>query len=209
MDLMEPLRRVGGPVAPLPRADVDTDQIIPKQFLKSVERKGYGENLFYDWRRKPDGSPNPAFVLNRSGYEQAVILAAGRNFGCGSSREHAAWALHDFGIRVVLAPSFADIFRSNCFKNGVLPIELPEADVERIIAKAEGEPGYSLTVDLESCTIRDGAEVDLRFSVDEFARRCLLEGLDDIGLTMLHEDKIGEYERSGAPAGSPARVGAR
>jgi len=191
---MQPLRKVHGPVAPLYRADVDTDQIIPKQFLKSVERSGYGKQLFFDWRYAPDGTPKPDFVLNRPEYAGAAILVGGRNFGCGSSREHAAWALLDFGIRVVIAPSFADIFRSNCYRNGVLPLELPEDVVEAMANRAEREPGYALTMDLEECRITDGRGVDVTFEIDAFQRRCLLEGLDDIGLTLLNEDRIAAYE---------------
>jgi len=181
-----------GLVAPLDRANVDTDQIIPKQFLKRVERTGFGEFLFYDWRYLPDGRPNPAFVLNQPRYQGASILVADKNFGCGSSREHAPWALGEFGFRVIIAPSFADIFANNCFKNGMLPITLP---VEEIMDRARREEGYRLTVDLERQVVEDASGLSVSFVVDEFQRYCLLEGLDDIGLTLRHEDLIRDYER--------------
>ncbi len=189
-----PLRRVAGVVAPLDRADVDTDQIIPKQFLKRVERAGYGRFLFNDWRFHPDGSPRPDFVLNQPGYAGAVILAAGRNFGCGSSREHAAWAIADHGFRVVIAPSFADIFQANCHQNGILPLSLPEEEVAGVLARATERPGYALTVDLEACAVRDADGWRLDFRIDDFHRRRLLEGLDDIGLTLRMEAEITRFE---------------
>jgi len=178
------------------RSNVDTDQIIPKQFLKRIERTGFGQFLFFDWRFLEDGSPNPAFELNRPEYAGASILLARRNFGCGSSREHAPWALEDYGFRVLLAPSFADIFYNNCFKNGLLPIRLDAPTVEGLFARAASHRGYRLTVDLEQCTITDEHGLVLPFEVDAFRRRCLLEGLDDIGLTLVHEDKIAAYERA-------------
>ena len=191
---MDPFVKVTGIAAPLPRPDVDTDQIIPKQFLKRVERTGYGEFLFFDWRYEDDGTPNPDFVLNREPYDQAEILLAGRNFGCGSSREHAPWALNDFGIRVVVAPSFADIFANNCYQNGMLPVALPEKQVEELVKKATENPGYELTVDLEKQEVRDDEGFRATFEVDPFRRDCLLDGLDQVALTLQQEDKIREYE---------------
>ena len=183
-----------GLVAPLDRANVDTDQIIPKQFLKRIERTGFGEFLFYDWRYLPDGQPNPSFVLNEARYHGASILVADKNFGCGSSREHAPWALGEFGFRVIIAPSFADIFANNCFKNGMLPITLKDEQVREIMTRAQEREGYQLTVDLERQTIEDGQGLSILFVVSEFQRYCLLEGLDDIGLTLRHEDAIRAYE---------------
>ena len=188
---MKPFRKHTGLVAPLDRANVDTDQIIPKQFLKRIERTGFGQFLFYDWRYLPDGQPNPAFVLNEPRYQGASILVADKNFGCGSSREHAPWALGEFGFRTILAPSFADIFANNCFKNGMLPIAVP---VEELMRRAKEIEGYKLTVDLETHMITDEYGLSVPFSVDSFQRYCLLEGLDDIGLTLRHEDAIKAYE---------------
>ncbi len=176
------------------RANVDTDQIIPKQFLKRIERTGFGQFLFFDWRQLPDGSPDPQFELNRPEYRAATILLARRNFGCGSSREHAPWALEDFGFRAIIAPSFADIFYNNCFKNGLLPIRLDEAQVDDLFRRAARHPGYRLTIDLEHQAIRDEQGLSLSFDVEPFRRHCLLNGLDDIGLTLAHEDKIAAYE---------------
>ncbi len=181
--------------------DVDTDQIIPKQFLKRIERTGYGAFLFFDWRYRPDGSPDPDFVLNREGYQGAPILVAGRNFGCGSSREHAAWALADFGIRAVIAPSFADIFRSNCFQNGLLPVALPEETVRALMERVSSNPGLELTVDLEDCRVRDDSGFEVTFEIDPFRRECLLEGLDDIGLALRHLSEIESFEQAGEAAG--------
>src|SRR5690242_2549963 len=183
-----------GLVAPLDRANVDTDQIIPKQFLKRIECIGFGEFLFYDWRYLPDGQPNPEFVLNAPRYQGASILVADKNFGCGSSREHAPWALGEFGFRVIVAPSFADIFANNCFKNGMLPITLTDSQVEEIMSRAQQCEGYELTVDLERQTIEDSHGLSILFVVSDFQRYCLLEGLDDIGLTLRHEALIREYE---------------
>ena len=191
---MNPFRKHTGLVAPLDRANVDTDQIIPKQFLKRIERTGFGEFLFYDWRYSPDGQPNPSFVLNESRYKGASILVADKNFGCGSSREHAPWALGEFGFRVIIAPSFADIFANNCFKNGMLPIALTTEQVQEIMRRAQEHEGYELTVDLERQTIEDSQGLSILFVVGEFQRYCLLEGLDDIGLTLRHEDLIRAYE---------------
>src|SRR5438105_1520879 len=192
---MNPFRIHTGIVAPLDRANVDTDQIIPKQFLKRIERTGFGEFLFYDWRHTTDGSLDTSFVLNAPRYRKASILVAGRNFGCGSSREHAPWALGDYGFRAIIAPSFADIFTSNCVKNGLLPIVLPEADVERLFHDAATFPGFKLTIDLERQTVAtaDGDTV-FRFDVDAFRKHCLLNGLDDIALTLTHADEIRAFE---------------
>ena len=192
---MEPFVRVHGGVVPMNRVNVDTDQIIPKQFLKRVERDGFGQFLFNDWRYNADGSDNPEFILNKPGYEGADILVAGRNFGCGSSREHAPWALGDYGFRCVIAPSFADIFNGNCFQNGILPVILPEETVQQIIEKAEKNPGYKLHVDLEAQRVWDDSEeVVATFDLEPFRRYSLLNGLDDIGLTMEREDDISKFE---------------
>ena len=193
---MNPFTKHTGLVAPLNRANVDTDQIIPKQFLKRIERTGFGEFLFYDWRYLPDGQPNPAFVLNEPRYHGASILVADKNFGCGSSREHAPWALGEFGFRVIIAPSFADIFANNCFKNGMLPITLPAELLREIMSRAQQREGYKLTVNLERQTIEDANGLSILFVVGEFQRHCLMEGLDDIGLTLRHEEAIRAYEVS-------------
>ncbi|MEM9587089.1 MAG: 3-isopropylmalate dehydratase small subunit [Planctomycetota bacterium] len=183
-----------GVVATLDRANVDTDQIIPKQFLKRIERTGFGQFLFFDWRYLDDGkTPNPEFDLNQPRVAGASVLVAGKNFGSGSSREHAVWALDDYGFRCVIAPSFADIFFNNCFKNGLLPIVLDEASVQQLFENAK-QDGYQLKIDLESQTIRDGAGFDKNFEVDESRKHKLLHGLDDIALTLQHEDKISAYE---------------
>ena len=192
---MEPFSKLTGVVLPMNRVNVDTDQIIPKQFLKRVERTGFGEFLFFDCRYNDDGTPNADFVLNKAGYENAEVIVAGRNFGSGSSREHAPWALGQYGFKVVVAPSFADIFRNNCLENGLLPIVLPEETVQRIIANAEADPGYRLNVDLEAERVWDESEdVAADFSIEPFQRYCLLNGLDSIGLTLEHEDNISEFE---------------
>ena len=184
-----------GVVATLDRANVDTDQIIPKQFLKRIERSGFGQFLFYDWRFLDDGvTPRPEFELNRVNVKGASILVARQNFGSGSSREHAVWALDDYGFRCVIAPSFADIFFNNCFKNGLLPITLPEADIDELFRRAEEHSPYLLTVDLEQQTISDGLGFDRDFQVDPSRRDNLLHGLDDIAQTLQHEDKIAQYE---------------
>jgi 3-isopropylmalate/(R)-2-methylmalate dehydratase small subunit len=185
-----------GLVAPLDRANIDTDQIIPKQFLKRIERTGFGEFLFYDWRYLPDGQINSSFVLNEPRYRGASILVAARNFGCGSSREHAPWALAEYGFRVIIAPSFADIFANNCFKNGMLPITLPEAEVANLMRRAQQYTGYELTADLERQVVEDSAGLSVSFVVGDFQRFCLLEGLDDIALTLQHEHEITAYESS-------------
>jgi 3-isopropylmalate/(R)-2-methylmalate dehydratase small subunit len=191
--MMRAFRQHTGLVAPLDRANVDTDQIIPKQFLKRIERTGFGEFLFYDWRYLPDGQPNPSFVLNEPRYQGASILVADKNFGCGSSREHAPWALGEFGFRVIIAPSFAYILANNCFKNGMLPIAV---NVEEIMKRAQEREGYQLTVDLERLVVEDENGLSIPFVVSEFQRYCLLEGLDDIGLTLRHEDLIRAYENN-------------
>ncbi len=186
-----------GLAAPLDRANVDTDQIIPKQFLKRIERTGFGQFLFFDWRFFNDGTtPNPEFELNAPKYLGATILIAGKNFGCGSSREHAPWALLDYGFRSIIAPSYADIFFNNCFKNGILPIVLPEAEVEQLIRKAAATDGYTLNIDLEKQCISDNSGLQATFEVDAFRKHCLLNGLDDIGLTMVHAEDISKYETS-------------
>ncbi len=201
---MRPFVRETGLAVPLDRVNVDTDQIIPKQFLKRIERTGFGQFLFYDWRYLPDGSPNPEFVLNRPQYQGATILIAGRNFGSGSSREHAPWALTDYGFRAVIAPSFADIFYNNCFQNGLLPVVLPEEAVNELMRRAAA-PGYQLTVDLERCVVEDGEGFRAEFAVDEFRRHRMLHGLDEIGLTLQYEDEIAAYEAR-RPAWLPRTV---
>ena len=191
---MQAFRTHTGVVAPLLRSNVDTDQIIPKQFLKRIERTGFGPFLFFDWRFDQEGKPRPEFVLNQPGYRGASILVAGKNFGCGSSREHAPWAMEDFGFRVVIAPAFADIFKNNCRNSGILAITTSQENVEAIGHRAEQEPGYQLTVDLENGKIHDNAGFTLTFEVDPFTRRCFLEGLDDIGLTLRHQVAIRKFE---------------
>ena len=201
---MEPFRIHTGLVLPLDRANVDTDAIIPKQFLKSIKRSGFGPNLFDAWRYLDHGEPgmdpasrrpNPDFILNQPRYQGATILLARRNFGCGSSREHAPWALADYGFRAIIAPSYADIFFNNSFKNGRLPIVLPESQVDRLFADAAAFPGFRLTIDLPAQTVRtpDGS-VSFGFDVDPFRKHCLVNGYDDIGLTLQHEDEIRAYE---------------
>jgi 3-isopropylmalate/(R)-2-methylmalate dehydratase small subunit len=197
---MVPFKKHTGLVAPMDRANVDTDQIIPKQFLKRIERTGFGQFLFFDWRFNDDGTLNPEFELNRPELKGATILIARRNFGCGSSREHAPWALNDYGFLVLIAPSFADIFYNNCFKNGMLPIRFDEATVDDLFRRAQ-KPGYKLTVDLENCTVTDSDGLSLPFEVEAFRRHCLLNGLDDIGLTLEHEPKISAYEKTHGIAG--------
>ena len=192
---MEPFVSHSGTVMPINRVNVDTDQIIPKQFLKRVERTGFGQFLFNDWRFLEDGSPNPDFILNKPGYEDASVLVGGRNFGCGSSREHAPWALQDYGFHCVIAPSFADIFINNCYQNGLLPVVLPEDVVNQILEKAENNPGFKLTVDLESRRVWDAdEEIVAEFQIGDFRRHLLLNGLDDISLTLEHSDEIDAFE---------------
>lgn len=191
---MEPLIRHKGKVAVLDQVNVDTDQIIPKQFLKRIERSGFGQFLFYDWRYREDGSLNPDFVLNHPRYEGASILLTRNNFGCGSSREHAPWALMDYGFRIILAPSFGDIFYNNCFKNGLLPIKLSEDQIDELFRKTEAEVGYELMIDLENEQITDDHGLRIPFETDPYRRTLLLKGLDDIGVTETYEAQISAYE---------------
>ena len=200
---MDKFTQLNGLVLPLDRANVDTDAIIPKQFLKSIKRSGFGVNLFDDWRYLDTGEPgmdnsqrpiNEGFVLNKPRYQGAEILLARKNFGCGSSREHAPWALLDYGFRVVIAPSYADIFFNNCFKNGILPIVLDEQVVDKLFREVEATEGYRLTVDLAAQTVTTPAGESIAFEVDAFRKHCLLNGLDDIGLTLQHTDDIRAYE---------------
>ena len=202
---MDPFRVHAGLVAPLDRANVDTDQLIPKQYLKSIKRTGFGANLFDEWRYLDRGEPgqdhskrplNPAFVLNAPRYQGASILLARRNFGCGSSREHAPWALAEYGFRALIAPSFADIFSNNCLKNGLLPVVLDEATVDAMFAEVASQPGYRLTVDLSAQTVSTSDGGTLRFDVDAFRKECLLNGWDDIGLTLRHKSKIAAFEKT-------------
>jgi len=191
---MQPFRKHIGEVVPLDRANVDTDQIIPKQFLKRIERTGFGEFLFYDWRFSGDGTKKSDFVLHESRYQKATILVAGKNFGCGSSREHAVWALADYGFRVIIASSFADIFANNSLKNGLLTVTFTEDQVAEIMRRARDTANYRLSIDLEKLSVEDGQGFSATFAMDGFARHCLLHGLDDIGLTLKHETAIAAYE---------------
>ena len=192
---MDAFTRHTGLVVPLDRLDVDTVQIIPKQFLKSIARTGFEEGLFYDWRFLPDGSPNPDFVLNKPAYQGGSILVSGRNFGSGSSREHAPWALQQYGFRAVIAPSFGDIFRNNCYQNGLLPVILPEQQVRQLIDRATREPGFTLTIDLENHTVADERDTLAAFEIDPFVKHRLLNGLDDIGLTLQNAVDIDTFEQ--------------
>ncbi|HUN83781.1 MAG TPA: 3-isopropylmalate dehydratase small subunit [Terracidiphilus sp.] len=191
---MEPFRTLTALAAPLDRANVDTDQIIPKQFLKRIERTGYGEFLFFDWRQTPNGDPIPDFVTNDPRYKGAQILIAGKNFGCGSSREHAAWALSDYGFRAVIAPTFADIFFSNAGKNGIVLVRLSEEQVDHLLNNAKTIPNYQLTVSLQDQTVIDAHGFKAGFEIDPFRKFCLLEGLDDIGLTLRHTSELDKFE---------------
>ena len=191
---MEKFTTLTGVAAPLPMINVDTDMIIPKQFLKTIKRTGLGRNLFDEMRYEPDGTEKPDFVLNRPAYRNAVILVTGANFGCGSSREHAPWALLDFGIRCVIAPSFADIFYNNCFKNGILPIVLPQEQVDKLMDDAERGANAIITVDLEKQEITGPDGGRIHFEIDPFRKHCLLNGLDDIGLTLQKADAIETFE---------------
>lgn len=193
---MKPFTKHTGLVVPMDKSDVDTDQLVPKQFLKRVERSGFGKFLFYDWRYLDDGSDNPAFELNRPEYKGATILLSRRNFGCGSSREHAPWAIADYGFRVVIASSFADIFYNNSFKNGLLLIRFSEEEIDRLFRRAAEHAGWKLTVDLEAKKITDEFGLDLPFELDDFRRERLLNGLDDIGLTLRHEAEIAAWEKA-------------
>jgi 3-isopropylmalate/(R)-2-methylmalate dehydratase small subunit len=197
---MQPFKKVTGVVAPLDRTNVDTDSITPARYLKRIERTGWGEYLFYDWRYNADGSPKPDFVLNDEAYRDASVLVAGRNFGSGSSREHAVWSIYQYGIRAVIAPKFADIFHKNCFENGLVPVIMPEEQVEAIMAKAKASPGYELTVDLEACEVFDDGGFRAPFVVHddpethEFRREALLNGLDEIAMTLTLDDEISAFE---------------
>ena len=198
---MQSFTKHSGVVAAMDRSNVDTDQIIPKQFLKRIERTGFGQFLFNDWRFLSDGTPDPSFELNRPEAEGATILLARRNFGCGSSREHAPWALADYGFRCVIAPTFADIFYSNCFSNSILPIRLSEEDVEQLfklakVATASNTGKYELNIDLNECTLFDDDSFQRSFEVEPFRRRCLLEGLDNISLSLKHTDEISAWEKA-------------
>ena len=191
---MEAFKTHTGLCAPLDRINVDTDQIIPKQFLKRIERTGFGAFLFYDWRFLDNGEPNPDFVLNAPRYQGASIFVAGANFGCGSSREHAPWALQDYGFKAIIAPSFADIFRNNCYKNGVLPVVLPDDVVADLIKQIEAQEGYTLTIDLEAQEVIQPEGTSHTFEIGDFQKKCLLNGLDDIGWTLQFESLISQYE---------------
>jgi 3-isopropylmalate/(R)-2-methylmalate dehydratase small subunit len=195
---MEPFKKLEGVAAPLNMINVDTDMIIPKQYLKTIQRTGLGKALFDEMRFNPDGSEKPDFVLNKPAYRKATILVAGDNFGCGSSREHAPWALLDFGIRAVIAPSFADIFYGNCFKNGILPIKLPQSDVDKLMDDAERGANAIISIDLEAQEIRGPDGGVITFEVDAFRKQCLLNGWDDIGLTLRDQTKIDSFEKNRA-----------
>ncbi|HET6316142.1 MAG TPA: 3-isopropylmalate dehydratase small subunit [Chloroflexota bacterium] len=205
---MDAFSRHTGVVAPLDRVDVDTDQIIPKQFLKSIARTGFEKGLFYDWRFSSDGTPKADFVLNKPEYRDATVLVAGRNFGSGSSREHAPWALQQYGFRAVIAPSFADIFRNNCYQNGFLPVQLSEPLVRQIMDRALASPGYRVTIDLEQQTVSDDRDTLASFDIDPAVKHRLLNGLDDIGLTLQHSSEIAEFEAR-RPGHLPTTVVAR
>ena len=197
---MEKFTKHSGLAAPLDRVNVDTDQMVPKQFLKLPSREGYGKFLFYDWRYLPGEQPNPDFVLNQPRYRGASILLARTNFGCGSSREHAPWAIQDYGFRAIIAPSYADIFYNNCFKNGLLPVTLKPEEVDELFRRAESQEGYRITVDLEQQIVTDDAGLRYSFKVDPFRRESLLNGLDEIGLTLVHEPEITAFEAKHANA---------
>jgi len=196
---MKPFIQHTGLVAPLDRVNVDTDQMIPKQFCKLLTRDGYGKFLFHDWRYLPDGQPNPAFVLNEARYRGASILLTRANFACGSSREHAAWGVLDYGFRAVVAPSFGDIFYNNCFKNGILPVRLPDAAMDELFRRAESRAGYQLTADLPSQTVHDADGLRFSFEMDAARKEILLKGRDDIATTLQHSDAIASFEASRKP----------
>jgi 3-isopropylmalate/(R)-2-methylmalate dehydratase small subunit len=196
---MKPFITHSGLVLPLDKVNVDTDQMVPKQFLKALTREGFGRILFYDWRYKQPGeTPNPDFILNKPEYKGASVLLARANFGCGSSREHAPWAIGDYGFRVILAPSYADIFYNNCFKNGILPAELTEAQIDQLFQKSESERGYTLSVDLPNQTVSDNYGLTFKFDIAPSRKEVLLKGLDDIGTTMQHVGSIDAYEKAHA-----------
>jgi len=203
---MNPFTVHRGRVAPLDRVNVDTDQIIPKQFLKRIEKTGFGQFLFYDWRFDANGKKNGDFVLDEPRYEGATILVAGKNFGCGSSREHAVWALADFGFRAVISSSFADIFANNSTKNGFLAVQLGEQEVSEVMRRALDIDSYQLTIDLDKCEVRDDSGFQAKFAMNEFVRHCLLNGLDDIGLTLQHEKEIAAYEAGHRPTATLSRA---
>src|ERR1700674_4450784 len=192
---MQPFTEHTGLVLPLDRINVDTDQMVPKQFLKAQTKQGFGRVLFYDWRYLPGEKPNPDFILNRPRYKGASVMLARAGFGCGSSREQAPWAVGDYGLRVLIAPSYADIFYNNCFKNGILPVTLPEAQIEELFKRTEAQEGYSLTADLPAQTVTDANGLTYKFEIDPFRKHVLLEGLDDIGLTLKHEPDITAFEQ--------------
>jgi 3-isopropylmalate/(R)-2-methylmalate dehydratase small subunit len=196
---MQPFSTHTGMVLPLDRVNVDTDQMVPKQFLKAQTRQGFGRVLFYDWRYLPGEKPNPEFILNWPRYKGASVMLARANFGCGSSREHAPWAVADYGFRVLIAPSYADIFYNNCFKNGILPVTLPEAQIDELFKRAEAQEGYSLTADLPNQTVSDAAGLKYKFEIDPFRKHVLLEGLDDIGLTLKYAANIDAFEKARHP----------
>ncbi|GGO04101.1 3-isopropylmalate dehydratase small subunit [Saccharibacillus kuerlensis] len=191
---MDAFKQLNGLVAPVDRVNVDTDAIIPKQFLKRIERTGFGQYLFFEWRFDEAGAENPSFEMNKPRYQGAEVLISRANFGCGSSREHAPWAIMDYGFRCVIAPSFADIFYNNCFKNGILPIQLSEEQVQELFSRTAEHEGYRLNVNLEAKTLTDDYGLKIDFDLDEHRRQFLLQGLDDIGLTLQHEDEIEAYE---------------
>jgi len=191
--MMQPFKTLTAIAAPLPMMNVDTDMIIPKQFLRTIKRTGLGVNLFNDMRYEESGTPKTDFVLNQKPYDRANILVAGENFGCGSSREHAPWALLDFGLRCVIAPSYADIFYNNCFKNGILPITLPQDQIDEITARITGQPGAEITINLPDQTVQSGNNV-YSFDLDPYRKHCMINGLDDIGLTMQKADQLETYE---------------
>ena len=196
---MQPFKKHTGLVMPLDRVNVDTDQMVPKQFLKALTREGFGRTLFYDWRYLPGEKPNPEFVLNWPRYKGASVLLARANFGCGSSREHAPWAILDYGFRVLIAPSYADIFYNNCFKNGILPITLPDNQMDELFRRTEKTEGYKLAADLEAQTVTDDSGLKYSFQLDPFRRECLLNGWDDIGLTLRFNDQIAQFEKANNP----------
>src|ERR1017187_8960964 len=197
---MQPFSKHTGLVLPIDRVNVDTDQMVPKQFLKLQNKQGLGRVLFYDWRYLPGEKPNSAFILNWPRYKRASVMLARANFGCGSSREHAPWAVADYGFRVLIAPSFADIFYNNCFKNAILPVTLPEAQIDELFRRAETREGYSITADLPNQTISDATGLNFKFEIDPFRKHVLLEGLDDIGLTLKYVANIAEYEQAKHPS---------
>jgi len=196
---MQPFSTHTGVVLPLDRVNVDTDQMVPKQFIKLQTKQGFARTLFYDWRYLPGEQPNPEFILNWPRYKSASVMLGRANFGCGSSREHAPWAFADYGFRVLITPSFADIFYNNCFKNGILPVTLPDAQIDELFRRAEAQEGYSITADLPNQTISDAAGLNFKFEVDPFRKHVLLEGLDDIGMTLQHTAKIAAYEQARKP----------